>query len=276
MSRPRKAGLDYFPLDVDFFSDRKIKVLMAQFGSDGVLLYLYILCEAYRTHGYYLDMDDDFRFVASADLNITSDKIGLMLNFLLDRSLLDSTLARRDKVLTSHGIQARYQQAVRMRAAKNEILVEKRLWLLTEEETESFIQVRLSENYSEKNPGYSEKNPSFSREKSPKESKVKDSTEQDRTGEQEKEKRSSRFIPPTVEEVRAYCKERKNNVDPEQFVAFYSSKGWMVGQNKMRNWKYAVITWEKRSHARNNQNPVSSGNPFLEMLAEMKGESYEP
>lgn len=54
------------------------------------------------------------------------------------------------------------------------------------------------------------------------------------------------FIPPTVEGVAAYCKERGNSVDAESFVAFYSSKGWMVGKNKMRDWKQAVITWEKR------------------------------
>ena len=53
------------------------------------------------------------------------------------------------------------------------------------------------------------------------------------------------FTPPTVDEVRAYCEERGNQVDPEQFVAFYESKGWMVGRNKMKNWKACVITFEK-------------------------------
>lgn len=61
----------------------------------------------------------------------------------------------------------------------------------------------------------------------------------------DKPPRQTRFVPPTVEEVRAYCKERKNRVDPEKFVAFYSAKGWMIGKNKMKDWKQAVITWEK-------------------------------
>lgn len=60
-----------------------------------------------------------------------------------------------------------------------------------------------------------------------------------------KEKSTSRFIPPTVAEVRAYCQERRNNVDPETFVDFYTGKGWMVGKNKMKDWKAAVRTWEK-------------------------------
>ena len=54
-----------------------------------------------------------------------------------------------------------------------------------------------------------------------------------------------RFTPPSVEQVTEYCKERNNNVDPQSFVDFYTAKGWMVGKNKMRDWKAAVRTWEQ-------------------------------
>ena len=54
-----------------------------------------------------------------------------------------------------------------------------------------------------------------------------------------------RFTPPDVVEVQAYCYERGNNVDAQAFVDFYSSKGWMVGKNKMKDWKAAVRTWER-------------------------------
>ena len=59
-------------------------------------------------------------------------------------------------------------------------------------------------------------------------------------------KRSVRFVPPTVEEVRAYCNERRNGIDPESFVDFYTSKGWMVGSSKMKDWKASVREWERR------------------------------
>ena len=55
-----------------------------------------------------------------------------------------------------------------------------------------------------------------------------------------------RFIPPTVDEVKAYCQERHSSVDPVAFVSFYESKGWMVGKNKMRSWKSAISSWERR------------------------------
>ena len=56
----------------------------------------------------------------------------------------------------------------------------------------------------------------------------------------------ARFVPPTMEDVAAYCKERENGIDPEEFIAFYESKGWKVGRAPMKNWKSAVITWEKK------------------------------
>jgi hypothetical protein len=58
--------------------------------------------------------------------------------------------------------------------------------------------------------------------------------------------KSKRFKPPTVEEVRDHCQQKGSLVDPERFVAFYESKGWMVGKNKMKSWKSAITTWEKR------------------------------
>lgn len=58
-------------------------------------------------------------------------------------------------------------------------------------------------------------------------------------------KRTRRFEPPTVEQVAAYVAERRSGVDPQKFVDFYESKGWMVGKNKMKDWKAAARTWER-------------------------------
>jgi DNA replication protein DnaD len=54
------------------------------------------------------------------------------------------------------------------------------------------------------------------------------------------------FIVPALQEVSAYCQERNNNVDSQKFFDFYESKGWMVGKNKMKDWKAAVRTWEDK------------------------------
>lgn len=90
----------------------------------------------------------------------------------------------------------------------------------------------------------------------------------------EKSATSSRFTPPTVDEVRAYCMERGNDVDPERFYDFYASKGWRVGQNPMKDWRAAVRTWERRDDYRGSAVPFPArqdnrnDNPFLQMLRE--------
>ena len=50
---------------------------------------------------------------------------------------------------------------------------------------------------------------------------------------------------PTLDEVKAYCNERNNRVDPERFIDYYTSNGWKVGKNPMKDWKAAVRTWER-------------------------------
>lgn len=54
------------------------------------------------------------------------------------------------------------------------------------------------------------------------------------------------FVPPTLDEVKAYCKERNNGVDPDKWYDFYLSKDFMVGKNKMRDWRASVRTWEQK------------------------------
>jgi hypothetical protein len=69
------------------------------------------------------------------------------------------------------------------------------------------------------------------------------------SGEENKPKRKV-FVNPTIEEVTEYCRQRKNTVNPIKFHSFYESKVWMVGKNKMKDWKKAVITWEQGDNSK--------------------------
>lgn len=83
--------------------------------------------------------------------------------------------------------------------------------------------------------------------------------------EKEKKKKDSpkRFVPPSVEEVQAYCTERGNGIDAEAFIDFYTSKNWYVGKTKMTDWKAAVRTWEsrKKKQAKTTYADTDYGNP---------------
>ena len=67
----------------------------------------------------------------------------------------------------------------------------------------------------------------------------------DRLGKDNSIENRKRFTAPTIEDVIAYCKERGNRVDPERFIDYYTSNGWKVGKNPMKDWKAAVRTWER-------------------------------
>ena len=61
---------------------------------------------------------------------------------------------------------------------------------------------------------------------------------------------SKRFVPPSAEEIAAYCAERGNGVDASQFADYYAARGWRVGSGTMTVWRAAVRTWERRNEER--------------------------
>lgn len=69
------------------------------------------------------------------------------------------------------------------------------------------------------------------------------------------------FVVPKIEEIKKYCVERNNKINPLQFYDYYQSNGWMVGRNKMKDWRAAVRTWERKSKANSPPTPYREYNP---------------
>ena len=96
--------------------------------------------------------------------------------------------------------------------------------------------------------------------------------------EADKPPRATRFTPPSVKEVEAYCAERRNSVDPQRFVDFYASKGWKVGSNTMKDWRAAVRTWEARKdHEAEKQTAQATPrmNKTEQYVASMRNENHK-
>ena len=107
---------------------------------------------------------------------ISYENIGQLRKFLLERSLFDNKrfgnkLFQSDTILTSTSIQRRFQLAVKSRASKNPVVVNPKFWLLSKEETQSFIKMHPVFDNSEKNPSNSQKNPENSKNYAIKKSK---------------------------------------------------------------------------------------------------------
>ena len=80
------------------------------------------------------------------------------------------------------------------------------------------------------------------------------------------------FTKPTVEEVKAYCVERKNNVNADKFIDFYESKGWLIGKNPMKDWRACVRTWEKGGNSSPPNKPTSAYiNPAQKEFDDLSG-----
>lgn len=185
MARPLKLGLDYFPLDVNFFSDTKISRLRAKFGNNAVMVYLNLLCRIYE-HGFYIDYDEDLILDISDTLNITENYTRQVIEHLLSRSMLDSKLAVSVKILTAASIQRRYQEI--KKRSKSVVKVYEPYWLLKKSETVRSIQLYLNDDNSENNDSFSAKNSFNSEKNDTKERKGKESKGKEIKGKEKKGK----------------------------------------------------------------------------------------
>lgn len=77
----------------------------------------------------------------------------------------------------------------------------------------------------------------------------------DSVGKVNKSTGTHKFVPPTLEDVKAYCQERNNGVDPNKWYDHYLAVGWKVGKNSMRDWKAAVRKWEEKKVVEYTENP---------------------
>ena len=108
MGRNRKLGLDYFPMDVDFFQDIRIRKLIKYQGGKAVTVYALLLCIIYK-QGYYMRWDDELPFIISEQTGFEEAYIQEVFKCCLIVGLFSKKLYDSDKVITSKGIQERYK-----------------------------------------------------------------------------------------------------------------------------------------------------------------------
>ena len=109
MGRNKKEGLSYFPFDVDFFQDLKIRKLIKYQGSNAIAIYAFILCNIYKD-GYYIRWDSDLPFIISEQTGYEESYIVEVINCCLDIGLFSKKLFDSERVITSFGIQDRYRK----------------------------------------------------------------------------------------------------------------------------------------------------------------------
>lgn len=112
MARPVKQGIDYFPFDVDFFSDIKIRKIARACGSQATSILICLLCNIYKDNGYYILWDEDLPFVIADTVGVSEGAVKEVMYKALQVDFFDQNIYNKYQVLTSYGIQKRFKSAV--------------------------------------------------------------------------------------------------------------------------------------------------------------------
>lgn len=217
LARPQKEGLDYFPHDTYASSDEKIEPLILLYGANGYAFYFIHLEYIYRNKSLEFDISDaETREVICQKLHIDTKEYEQILQTALKKRCFDKSYYDETGKLTSDGVKKRAATVLERR--------ERMRNSYDESKKESDIKKELNKSK------VKEKNCAVSAAE---------------TLEETLEEPKKKFVKPTLEEVKTYCLERKNNIDPEQWFNHYEAVGWTVGKNHMKDWKAAVRTWEQ-------------------------------
>ena len=119
MARPRKDGLDYFPVDVNILSDIKTKKLIRSYGTKTVAILIYLLSAIYRDNGYYLQYDDDLKFIIADEFDYEETFVENVISKMVEVDFFNKEMFEQHKILTSEGIQKRFFKASERRVSVN-------------------------------------------------------------------------------------------------------------------------------------------------------------
>ena len=115
MARPTKQGLDYFPLDSQFLSDVKVRKIMRAQGTNAISVLISLLCNIYRDKGYYIKRDDEVSFLIADEIGVKEEYVNEIIDKAIQVGFFDESQYKKNKILTSNGIQKRFLEATERR-----------------------------------------------------------------------------------------------------------------------------------------------------------------
>ena len=257
MSEPKRYF--WLKLHKDFFKRKEIKRLRKIAGGDTyTIIYLEMMLRSIMDDGklFYDGLEDDFASELALDLDEDEENVKITIQYLLKTGLLE---IRSDEeyylpdTKDSTGCETAAASRMRKCRAKKEKL-----------ERNNVTPMLQS--------GYGEIEKELEIEK---EIELELDTKANKSP-----TKAKRFVKPTLSEIEQYCIERNNNIDAEAFYSYYESIGWKVGKNSMKNWKFAVITWEKRAEKNKSKSSKQDAiNDIRDLMSEYGGvneQSNEP
>ncbi|MBU0907362.1 MAG: hypothetical protein KKD18_00805 [Nanoarchaeota archaeon] len=240
MARPERHDCDYFPFYAK--DGRTLHILEGKYGCKGTGFFTNVMRFLTLQEDHYFclqDESDQMYFFSKCHCDIESGMD--MLNIMSKTRKIHTLLWVSYKVIVSQDLLNSLTDAYRNR--KNDIITIDQILVSYENNTQESV---VSDVRNTQEPVVSDADNT--------QRKGKEIKGKERGGENKK------FIPPSLDEVKRYCQERNNNINPQTFIDHYTSNGWMVGKNKMKDWRAAVRTWEQR---RKEENPDDSDKDIM-------------
>jgi predicted phage replisome organizer len=236
----------WLKLKKDFFKRHDIRIIEAMpNGKDYILFYLKLLCES-------VDHDGNLRF--SEQIPYNEDMLATITNTNVD--IVRSAI----KIFTQLNMMELMDDGTFFMSEVNKMIGSESYW----------AEKKRLQRAKEPQEAIEDKSRTLSGQNSTFEVKSK-STDKELEKEKETNKKR-RFSPPTLEEVRTYCQERGNNVNPEQFYTYYAENDWHLSNGKkMQSWKSSVITWEQNRKNSQKQTTFASYQQREESGDNLKG-----
>lgn len=135
MARISKPGLDYFPLDVNFLQDRKVRRISCRHHAAGIAALTSLLCLIYKEKGYYISWNKDTLFDIAQEACCEEEEMQAIIDDCLAVGLFDNLIYKEYGVLTSQAIQEQYHKIITDSRRKYKLPLE-HFWLITDGETE--------------------------------------------------------------------------------------------------------------------------------------------
>lgn len=252
MARPIKQGLDYFPLDVGFLHDVKIRRIMRACGTQSIPVLISLLANIYRNEGYFLRWSNDMSFLIADELGVSEGAVTATVDKAVQVDFFNANMYEKYGVLTSEGIQSRFFEAV---SRRKEVRYDARFLLLNINVYNNSVNVYNNSV-----------NVDHNQQSKVKESKVKES----------KVKKKQLYINLNMEEA---IKVYQNNIHPitssiekERLVDLIETHGTKHVQQAIeeavmhnaRNLKYVAAVleaWQAKGYqlaSKQNQKPITS------------------
>ena len=210
----------WLKLKRDFFKRHDIRIIEAMpNGKDYILFYLKLLCESVDHEGN-LRFSDQIPYSEEMLATITDTNIDIVRSAIKIFTQLSMMEILDDGTLFMSEVQ-------RMIGCETEWAEKKRIYRESQKLLEDNVRTLSGQ-----------------------EKTMSDKSKSKRQSNSKSKSKSNRFTPPTVDEVRAYCQERRNRIDPQHFIDYYSARGWELTKGrKMVDWKAAVRTWERNNYS---------------------------